>query len=578
MDRNNSKNRNDLDSAAADQIGPQDAPLDSNELSQLKNLLSCLCEGMLEEADSKLLQELLRRSEQSRSIYIQYLHMHANLAHSQANVSEVHADGLVGGDFLEVRKPVSSLASRLKKWTLLSGDTVGRGFASTRNLSPRVLLGLAALLFGVAAFSVFFFRGADALTPFSRSRVQYVARVVRDVDCRWGKETVAAVQGGLLQCQDELNLLEGLAKLRFDCGAEIILRGPAKLRIDSGMSCFLDSGELSAIVPEVAHGFTVDTPLGRVVDLGTAFGVNVEEEIEVQVFEGELELHPESRGTQQVSAGPKGKTFGMLAGAVSSMSLDEDNSAVRVLELPGPLHEFARSLPQFDERTRNSAINALAVDSFGQGGPGTRLLGRNGGFGWDGPWINTPDSNSVSFLLGTDGAISRGSGSGVVERLLGPGLASAKQLYFSAEFQVNGPDTHCSAWLGLFKFIPHYWSNGDTNLAVIGLTDGQFSGRLAPFQSQEVEQALGDCGPYAEGSRHLIVGKLEFDAVGDQERLSVWINPTLADESTPDKVIVRDTGRPGADAIAIRCWEMDNETVATFDEVRVGRNWIDVVQ
>ena len=52
----------------------------------------------------------------------------------------------------------------------------------------------------------------------------------------------------------------------------------------------------------------------------------------------------------------------------------------------------------------------------------------------------------------------------------------------------------------------------------------------------------------------------------------------LADETTPDKVILRDTGRPGADAIAIRCWELDDETVATFDEVRVGRNWIDVVQ
>jgi len=441
---------------------------------------------------------------------------------------------------------------------------------------------VAALFFGVAAF-LLFQSAENTLTPFKRTRVQYVARVVRDVDCRWGKETVAAVQGGLLHCRDELNLLEGMAKLRFDCGAEVILRGPAKLRIDSGMRCFLGSGELSAIVPEVAHGFTVDTPLGRVVDLGTAFGVNVEEDIEVQVFEGELELHPENHGSQQAdgqqeSSGPVGETIGLLAGAIRKMSFDKENSIVRVLEMASPIHHFARTLPLPQENSSDRGIHALAVDSFGQGGPGTRLLGRNGGFGWDGPWINTPDSNSVSFLLGTEGAISRGSGSGVVERLLSPSLAMAKQLYFSAEFQVNGPDRRCSAWLELFKFIPHYWSNGDTNLAVIGLTDGQFSGRLSPFQSQETEQALGDCGQYVEGSRHLIVGKLEFDAVGDQERLSIWINPTLADVLTPDKVILRDTGRPGADAIALRCWEMDDETVATFDEVRVGRNWIDVVQ
>ncbi len=316
---------------------------------------------------------------------------------------------------------------------------------------------------------------------------------------------------------------------------------------------------------------------------GTEFGVNVDEEIEVQVFEGHLELHPESpsssqTGSQQAGLGQEAATVGLLAGAVRRMALDAQSSMVQVLEVSAPFHQFARLMPQLDDNTLEGSLNALAVDSFGQGGPGTRLAGRNGGFGWDGPWASTPDSNSVSFLLGSDGAISRGSGDGVVERLLGPGLASARLLYFSAEFRVDGPDHRCSAWLELFKFIPHYWSNGDTNLAVIGITDGHFSGRLAPFQSQQEEQITGNCGKYVEGGRHLIVGKLEFDAVGDQERLSVWINPTLADELVPDKVIVRDTGQPGADAIAIRCWELDDETMTTFDEVRVGRNWIDVVQ
>ena len=565
-----------MDSRNSDNMNPGNmTELDSYELSQLKYLLSSLCEGMLDEAEAKHLQELLNRSEESRSLYIQYLHMHASLAYTQAEATGDHARNSP----LAI-EPQSLLATRLGEWKSWGSEVLG---SSPRLVARVVVASVAALLFGIVALNFFFLQANNAATPFSRSRVQYVARVVRDVDCRWGEKTVAAVQGGLLHCQDELHLLEGMAKLRFDCGAEVILRGPAKLRIDSGMSCFLDSGELSAIVPEVAQGFTVDTPLGRVVDLGTAFGVNVDEDIEVQVFEGELELHPEKHaakqsGSQQVSSGPAGETVGLLAGAGRRMALDEEGSVVQVLELPDPIHSFARTLPQLEGSVMKRSIHALAVDSFGQGGPGTRLLGRNGGFGWEGPWFNTPDSNSLSFLLGTSGAISRGSGDGVVERHLSPGLAMAKQLYFSAEFQVNGPDTRCSAWLELFKFIPHYWSNGDTNLAVIGLTDGQFSARLAPFQSQELERAHGDCGQYLEGSRHLIVGKLEFDAVGEKERLSIWINPTLADESTPNNVILRDTGRPGADAIAIRCWEIDDSTVATFDEVRVGRNWVDVVQ
>jgi len=62
---------NELDPATDRPSSAQDAPLNSYEQSQLKYLLSSLCEGMLDEAEAKHLQELLRRSEESRSTYIQ---------------------------------------------------------------------------------------------------------------------------------------------------------------------------------------------------------------------------------------------------------------------------------------------------------------------------------------------------------------------------------------------------------------------------------------------------------------------------------------------------------------------------
>ncbi|QDS98613.1 FecR domain-containing protein [Adhaeretor mobilis] len=563
--RENSENMHPQSSAGGDQYGQNESPLDSPEKEQLNDLLSSLCDGMLNETDANKLHELLRRSKEARSTYIQYLHMHASVAYSQGPTAQVSSTKM--GEGFESPPPVTLRSESWKSW-----------------IGPRFAASVAAIVACIAAWVLFSSTGDSVLTPFGRSRVHYVASIVQQDDCHWGDGTVASIQGGMLKSKDQLNLLEGLAKLRFDCGAEIIVRGPAKLRIDSGMDCFLSGGELSAVVPEVAQGFTVDTPLGRVVDLGTAFGVNVGDEIEVQVFEGELELHPERRTSQQPMAaqqsttGQKPAAIGLVAGAARKMVIDEQSSLVRVSEITEPLHQFPRSLPQIKDKMLAGGFNGMAIDSFGQGSPGTRLTGRNGGFGWSGSWINTPDSNSVSFMLGSHGAISRGSGDGVVERRLGPSLAPAELLYFSAEFQLDGPDDRCSAWLELFKFIPHYWSNGDGNLAVIGITDGQFSGRLAPFGAPEVEQSVGDCGQYAKGSRHLIVGKLEMDAVGDQERLSIWINPTLADESTPKKVIIRDTGQPGADAIAIRCWEMDDRTMATLDEVRVSHKWIDVVQ
>ncbi len=226
-----------------------DGPLDSYEQKQLQDLLNTLCEGMLDVSEAKHLRQLLQRSQEARGTYIQYLHMHASLAYSQTHAANANQPAALV-------EPRSSLMHRLDEWKSLGSSMLGK-----RPVVTTIAASLAAIVASVGALILLFSAGSgDTPTPFNRSRVQYVARVVRDVDCRWGEETVATVHGGLLSSKDQLNLLEGLAKVRFDCGAEVILRGPAKLRIDSGMSCFLDSGELSASVPEVAHGFTVHTP------------------------------------------------------------------------------------------------------------------------------------------------------------------------------------------------------------------------------------------------------------------------------------------------------------------------------
>ncbi len=539
-------------------------PLGEKERRCLQGLLNDLCEGRLSDSQARQLGDMLAACPQARDLYIRYLHLHASLASSGATARETPPIKVYP------LSPMQRLAKSSTTFSLALQDWPVRRIVAT-------ISAVAAMLAITAWYLVGGFQ--SVLPEYDRNRVRFVAQVIADADCQWGEQTAQAVQGGLLKVDDRLDLIAGIAKIRFDSGGEVVLRGPAELRVDSGMSCYLVHGELSADVPPVAHGFTVHTPLGQVVDLGTQFGVNVGDEIEVQVFEGECELHPNQSPSQKASSQGGKSPIGLLAGATSKFTLDQQESVVRVVDLNEPTHEFARTLPEAVLRSTSLGLNFLAVDSFGQGGVGTRVVGRNGGFGWSGPWLATEDSNNISFLLGNGGAMSRGTGDGVVERRLGPGLAMEQQLYFSAEFQLDGDDPLCSAWLELFKFVPHMWSNGDTNLAVIGITDGHFSGRLSPFGSREEEQKTGNCGRYQPGTRYLVVGKLEFNAVGDQERLSVWVNPTEATESEPNKIILRDTGQPGADAVAIRCWELEGGSAfATVGEIRVGRTWLSVIQ
>lgn len=84
----------------------------------------------------------------------------------------------------------------------------------------------------------------------------------------------------------------GLARLDFRNGATLTLQGPAEFEILSSDRTVLNSGILTASIPESAEGFEVLTPAMDVVDLGTAFGISVgiDGETDVCVFEGEVEV------------------------------------------------------------------------------------------------------------------------------------------------------------------------------------------------------------------------------------------------------------------------------------------------
>ncbi len=73
-----------------------------------------------------------------------------------------------------------------------------------------------------------------------------------------------------------VRLSSGEATIRFDKGTAARLVGPATLDLRDPDEVRLVRGKVSVAVPSQAIGFTVVTPVGRVVDLGTEFDVAVE--------------------------------------------------------------------------------------------------------------------------------------------------------------------------------------------------------------------------------------------------------------------------------------------------------------
>ena len=118
-----------------------------------------------------------------------------------------------------------------------------------------------------------------------------VAILVQAENCKWaGSDLPTAVNSKL--GIGRLALVEGIATLKFRSGATVTIEAPTTLEILTAMHCRLIEGTLTAEVPEPAHGFTVDTPDIKVVDLGTKFGVTTAAtgNSQVRVFEGEVEI------------------------------------------------------------------------------------------------------------------------------------------------------------------------------------------------------------------------------------------------------------------------------------------------
>ncbi|MCM8525925.1 MAG: FecR domain-containing protein [Lentisphaeraceae bacterium] len=134
------------------------------------------------------------------------------------------------------------------------------------------------------------------------------AVIDKAVNAEWEDNSKVYVNGQAVG-QEKLRLKKGIVHLEFFCGASVILEGPAEFDVNSSWEGFCHKGKLRANVPPAAHGFRIDTPKNKIVDLGTEFGVNVgSEEESVVVFEGEIELHGQGKEMKLLQAGNAVKT------------------------------------------------------------------------------------------------------------------------------------------------------------------------------------------------------------------------------------------------------------------------------
>jgi hypothetical protein len=338
--------------------------------SEFDEAIAAVCDGFLSDEQALALNGLLRSDPAALDEYILRVELHSRLAsdpdlfvttNPQSDIAS--PEGAVRGDLHSVLslRPVSQRRKQALRWALALAACVAI---------------LASGWWGWRGWRQDKRKGATS---------KAVAMLNRVVDVKWNSSDEAPTTGAPLDA-GRLRLDSGLAQVVFYSGARVVIEGPADFQIVSPTEASCQMGRLTAEVPPQARGFQISTPHMSVTDLGTVFGVEVEESAtELHVFRGAVEFLPIGGTRKQklqegfgaVAEGSRAPRF-VAANALRFTSLfalqDKSEAAEtsrfekwraasrRLNEDPSLLvhFDFEHAAPS-DWRLRNASINGSAV-------------------------------------------------------------------------------------------------------------------------------------------------------------------------------------------------------------------------
>ena len=318
-----------------------------------KQLIDDYLDGVLDEGGMQDLESHLRAQPDARRYFVRYARLHTDL-YLEARARDAARRAL------ERLEQMGEAASSVSDKPALGREhhRPGRNYRATvLRLFTAKRLAIAAGLFLAVVTTVWLVRGR--FRPSRVAEESAIAWLVNAQDCTWSDSGPT----GNLQSGTVLKIDRGLAEIRFQCGAHVILEGPCQAELKSGWCTQLVSGKLTARVPAEATGFEVESPHGTVVDLGTEFGVRSDKGLtEVYVFKGKVEAHPHATPNAPAQPVTEHHAAQITSGAVRPIPAeDAEGRFVRTI-MPPPV-----VVPRSLRLTFNQAMDGTIKDRLGLG-------------------------------------------------------------------------------------------------------------------------------------------------------------------------------------------------------------------
>jgi hypothetical protein len=204
-----------------------------------------------------------------------------------------------------------------------------------------------------------------------------VATLTGSLEAEWGNATLSTADGTLLE-KGPYELVNGFVEIASVSGATLVVEAPARFEILSRDCVQLKFGKLTGDVPPQAVGFSVNTPLATVVDLGTAFGVGVDEQhnVKLSVFEGEVEALLSDSGKRTTLARNRSVAVTMVDGEsqLNDSPIDPHYFVRHLPTLPAYARAVVAAAPvvywRFESAQGGVLVNEVSSEFYGEISPG----------------------------------------------------------------------------------------------------------------------------------------------------------------------------------------------------------------
>ncbi|MCG8585874.1 MAG: hypothetical protein MI757_14295 [Pirellulales bacterium] len=348
---------------------------------RIKQLAERVTNGTHTDDDIRELEEAIADDPAARNFYFDYCHLHADL---QLLIKADQATVRVR-EATEVGGPPSTTDHR-SPITHYSTPHVSR---SRRNLTFGLVAGFAAVaaVLTWAAFTYLPDMAKNNDKP-AADQDKVIAWLVNTHNVEWAEGGVP--ESTRYKPGTRLALDKGFVEIHYATGAEVVVEGPAefvvgqsgKRKAESGQtvhpssfilhpsnSGFLHLGRLVARCHTPgSQGFTIVAPTSRIIDVGTEFGVDVDQEglTQVAVLDGKIDLETQMPGEtlprkQRLLAGEAVQVTSGATGNVTVKRVAADSIS------------FTTSVPKsaYDQWTeaRTELLSDVIVDMSMEGDP-----------------------------------------------------------------------------------------------------------------------------------------------------------------------------------------------------------------